>query len=251
MKKAFKHIIVDALRVYDSWGHCPLPRACPNDLEALEELPLKGRMRNKFDMLPSDRLSPLWKFLESNVGRKWDDVYSEICRVNDRRSLLGNHLLDHVKGLVDIVSFERNGYKYGNRGQLNRGYYYGRYYVDVDGILRSYPKYSFKRQWRQRRLDKALVKYQGQYYFRQNETWYKATTAKQSEIPAVFFRGELVRTKLAYCVFLDKQVSYSGYMTNGFWFPEGLYVKSASKVERSLYSVLEKQALCDFGYKVR
>jgi len=43
-----------------------------------------------------DKLSPLYRFLDGQVGRKWDDVYSEICRVNDKRSMIGAHLLGHL-----------------------------------------------------------------------------------------------------------------------------------------------------------
>lgn len=45
----------------------------------------------------SDRLAPIERFLQSNRGRPWDKVYSELCKRFDRRTLKGYHLLSaHV-----------------------------------------------------------------------------------------------------------------------------------------------------------
>jgi len=47
-----------------------------------------------------DRLRPLYRFLERNCGRPWAEVYSEICKVSDYRSVRGYHLLQHVAQYV-------------------------------------------------------------------------------------------------------------------------------------------------------
>jgi len=48
-----------------------------------------------------DRRAPLRRYLASQVGRKWDDVYSEICAVNDHRSKTQRDLLEAIDGIVE------------------------------------------------------------------------------------------------------------------------------------------------------
>lgn len=49
----------------------------------------------------TDVLNPLYGFLEKNVGRPWDMVYSEICKGLDRRSITGLHVFTHLWDYVD------------------------------------------------------------------------------------------------------------------------------------------------------
>lgn len=48
-----------------------------------------------------DHLSPLRRWVEKQVGRRWDDVYSEVCELFDRRSQIKDHV--HVHLLRDFV----------------------------------------------------------------------------------------------------------------------------------------------------
>jgi hypothetical protein len=48
----------------------------------------------------SDLLGPLERFLQSNVGRPWNKVYSEICAGLDKRKATGKHVFDHLKCMV-------------------------------------------------------------------------------------------------------------------------------------------------------
>jgi hypothetical protein len=70
-----------------------------------------------------DRLAPLWRFLGANCGRSWSDVYSEICKVSDHRTIRGYHLRAHVHQYVR--KFEHD------IGQNS----YGPFFVGADGIL--------------------------------------------------------------------------------------------------------------------
>lgn len=57
------------------------------------------RIRTKwFD----DLLSPLRRWLRSQVDRPWNKVWSELAQGIDARSMSGRHLLDHVRDLVTI-----------------------------------------------------------------------------------------------------------------------------------------------------
>lgn len=98
--------------------------------EQIEALPEKQGIRRNhtgwgFEF--GDRLKPLYGFLKKNVGRPWDDVWSEICDVNDSRNIRGYHLREHVKQYVIGA---------GGQEGLGRWYRRGEFYVDDDGILR-------------------------------------------------------------------------------------------------------------------
>src|ERR1700728_1507846 len=44
----------------------------------------------------SDVLNPLEGYLHKSKGWPWDDVYSEICKNLDRRSVTGLHVFTHL-----------------------------------------------------------------------------------------------------------------------------------------------------------
>ena len=50
----------------------------------------------------SDLLGPLRRFLRKNVGRPWEDVYSEMKQTLDSRKVTGQHIFDHVKWEVEL-----------------------------------------------------------------------------------------------------------------------------------------------------
>ena len=77
-----------------------------------------------------DKLSPIYRFLDSRIGRSWDDVRSELFAKFDARTTPGRHVLhDH---LLRDVSESPDGieYRYGF-------HYQSRYYRDAEGKLRS------------------------------------------------------------------------------------------------------------------
>lgn len=57
----------------------------------------------------SDVLGPLKRFLNSAVGRPWDDVYSELRAGLSPDSLLHMHILEHLQYLVDINERDSGG----------------------------------------------------------------------------------------------------------------------------------------------
>ena len=69
----------------------------------------------------NEHLGPLRRYLESQVGRPWDKVFSEICEHIDRSNPVQDHVRDHVEQyvvrnvlLVDGVACNgEGGYDYG------------------------------------------------------------------------------------------------------------------------------------------
>ena len=79
----------------------------------------------------TDKLSPLYRFLDSRVGRPWAKVRSEAHQKFDSRTLAGRHILyDHLLKEVDPHAHIPTGEVWS---------YYRDYFVDDGGILRKKP----------------------------------------------------------------------------------------------------------------
>lgn len=73
----------------------------------------------------NENLSPLYRFLEKNVGRPWDDVYSEIRESLKMDSAVQLHVVQHVKWAVTLKTFIGNDGHVYDTNQL-------RYFRDVN-----------------------------------------------------------------------------------------------------------------------
>lgn len=78
----------------------------------------RGRQYGYDGKSPGDYLKPLDRFMEKNIGKSWNDAYSEICKVADPRSMQGNHLRDHARQYLN-----------------SRYFFYSGYYIDDNGLL--------------------------------------------------------------------------------------------------------------------
>lgn len=47
-----------------------------------------------------ENLNPLWRYLQKQVGRPWNQIFSEICENMDRRSAVGGHIFQHLFDFV-------------------------------------------------------------------------------------------------------------------------------------------------------
>ena len=68
----------------------------------------------------NEHLGPLRRYLDSQVGRPWDKVFSEICTHINRNSAVQDHVRDHVEDyvavhvvLIDGVPCNGDGRRYG------------------------------------------------------------------------------------------------------------------------------------------
>ena len=74
----------------------------------------------------ADKLRPIYRFLDSNVGQRWNDVRSELFSKFDTRTTPGRHVLfDHL--LRDVREEGKEA--------IERRY--ARYFVDEEGFLHS------------------------------------------------------------------------------------------------------------------
>jgi hypothetical protein len=86
----------------------------------------------------------LERFLTSNVGERWDDIYSHICSVAPAGTFLGREIRHAVEQSVDT------------KGPIP---YPHDYYVDEQGILRkSTSRVSYRKELQERRSRKPIIK---------------------------------------------------------------------------------------------
>ena len=88
-----------------------------------EEMPYREGMKRRNLGNPkylNEHLGPLRRYLDSQVGRPWNKVFSEICEHIDRSSAVQDHVRDHVADyvathviLVDGVPCYGEGRPYG------------------------------------------------------------------------------------------------------------------------------------------
>jgi hypothetical protein len=102
----------------------------------------------------NEHLGPLRRFLDSQVGRPWDKVFSEICRHINRNSAVQDHVRDHVDGyvarkvmLVDGVLYQAGAGRFGGTMSALQSSAWILWYVcPRTGLLKRNPA-----AWRRRR----------------------------------------------------------------------------------------------------
>jgi hypothetical protein len=105
----FKVVVERPRRGGGDWG----ARA----FRASEDVPAKLGMRSGYSNRKwlNENLAPLRRFLESQAGRSWDSIFSEICRTIDGRSTVKQHIRQHIEDFVVIKTQMVNGEVVGPR----------------------------------------------------------------------------------------------------------------------------------------
>jgi hypothetical protein len=102
----------------------------------------------------NEHLSPLKRFLYTQVNRPWTKVYAEIVKGIDRRSVVGAHVLEHVGDFVQlqtILGEDGTIYTTGFRGGAHDLPVWGLYVHPITGILRRAK--TDRAPWRKRQTD--------------------------------------------------------------------------------------------------
>ena len=144
MRADMHSVIVERPRIHDSWGKGRKPKR--HKQIDLEELPFREAMKVQGGETKrlNENLAPLYRFLQSRCGKRWDDVHSEISANLKLSSATQKHILDHLKDMVSLKTYlgvdgkvwVQNKYEYA----VGESYRYREFYVDPDGILRMMPK---------------------------------------------------------------------------------------------------------------
>lgn len=82
--------------------------------------PMLGQWRGREKSL-NEHLGPLRRFLRSNVGRPWNNVYQDLCEHISFRSPVQAHELEHIDQYVTKHVYRENGVVYSQASQWRGG----------------------------------------------------------------------------------------------------------------------------------
>ena len=95
-------VVVERPRHGRSWATSKAPLKPPFDESPRYEAMKPNHTRRKWF---SDLLGPLRRWLQSQVGRPWNDVYSEACAVIKPDSIIRAHVKTHLLEFVERHTF--------------------------------------------------------------------------------------------------------------------------------------------------
>ncbi len=152
------------------------------------DLPQKEAMKSrqyKDHKMLNEYLQPLIRYLRSNVGEKWDDVYSEIKKACPNDSAVNAHIYQHLFDFVEVKpQYDENGNpikaeqfgwkKEGPDYIIDRGQDQN-FYVDEQGILRRAP-YIKRSRGRKLQLHEQYPDcwINGNFFTKIDDVWYEA-----------------------------------------------------------------------------
>lgn len=118
----------------------------------------------------SDNLSPLKRWLRSQLGQPWDNVYSQLRQKIETRTLCGQHLLFHLWGFVERDVELINDVPY-RRGQLHPlGYWRDEFYIHPETKILCVARKPLKPKPQK---PKGLIQIDSYHQYRQlDEIWY-------------------------------------------------------------------------------
>jgi hypothetical protein len=101
MREDMFKVIVERPQLVNSNGYSRDGRKFRNDENAPSRLGMKRGYTQRPKWL-NENLAPLKRYLEQQVDRPWDKVYSEIRATIDARSTVKQHILQHIMDFVAI-----------------------------------------------------------------------------------------------------------------------------------------------------
>lgn len=142
MRKDFDKVLTERPRVGGGGGYRSNKRIkeeeVHEDFSRKSEPMSMGRGSKEF----TDLISPLYRWMEKQVGRPWNKVYSEIKDNFASNNLQHQHLIQHVRWMVDLNCFKKNHKIYNSQGlEVNSlGSRRPQFYVLDDGLLKMIKK---------------------------------------------------------------------------------------------------------------
>jgi len=149
----------------------------------------------------NENLAPLKRYLHKQVGRRWDDVFSEICQHLDTGSTVKMHVREHLDDFVDRhARRQSDGELWTSQGWGGETKVIDRWvelYVDPDdGLIKETRKLCKKHgvlfarnRWRHTRRSKSnahdFIRSAGdlQWFVRLNGVWYLVQLCKEPRCP--------------------------------------------------------------------
>lgn len=180
MRPDFKKILTERPRRGSGSGFKDVRRAHQDHITD-DDVGFKESMRRPYRRGRkefSDLLGPLHRFLNAQVGRSWDEVYSEIAVHTKGGSMIQQHLLQHVFRYVERrIWVGTDNRLYGKRGELLDGWFRKEFYVHpIDGTLRAAPvRKRFTNRWVDPNTPEEMKLADGRLFRMLKGIWYEIT----------------------------------------------------------------------------
>lgn len=140
------------------------------DLEVTDEFvgrKISMRRANGWDRKElNENLNPLRRFLDSQVGRRWDDVYAEICENLDTGSTVKQHVRQHIEDFIELKTYVGEDDeiwctpRWGAAYRVEETYAFRQLYVDPrDGVIRRGKAPSWKQDQKARAAERRREKH--------------------------------------------------------------------------------------------
>ncbi len=104
MRPDMAKVIVERPRIKGHWCHVAKGRKTQlrRALESGEGTPIHEGIKRSYQghKYLNEHLGPLRRYLDKQVGRPWDKVFSEICQHINRSNPVQDHVRDHVEDYV-------------------------------------------------------------------------------------------------------------------------------------------------------
>jgi hypothetical protein len=104
MRPDMAKVIVERPRIKGHWCHVAKGRKTQlrRALESGEGTPIHEGIKRPYQAhkVLNEHLGPLRRYLDKQVGRPWDKVFSEICQHINRSNPVQDHVRDHVEDYV-------------------------------------------------------------------------------------------------------------------------------------------------------
>ena len=106
MRPDMHKVICERPRSGGGWDR---PRWKNTPLDLLPHYEPMCRVRRGKEKEFGENLAPLRRWLVAQVGRSWNEVYSEACQVIKPDSVVRNHIKFHLLGMVERHTFLKDG----------------------------------------------------------------------------------------------------------------------------------------------
>jgi hypothetical protein len=226
MRKDLNKVIVERPRFHDGWKtlkgeHKAWQKAIKND-----DHPSRGKMSIGWGSKElNENLNPLFRFLESKIGKNWNKVYSEIRENINPKNAVQLHILQHLEQYVEVNTIQSsNGVITDSRGTSIGDPFF--VHPKTGQLLKNKDSYHFRRyKYKSSLPPYPSVMIDGERYIESNGVWYNVRMDKFREIKASPHNYRYYET--AYDVIqkchISRDQAYSFYGV-------GLYAKEKSQL---------------------
>lgn len=183
---SWKHNVNDGVRSERAGARSAL-RVISRDPEAADDVvvPTREKMCKRGNQ--TDKLSPVWAFVDSRCGKSWAKVYKEICQKFPVKSLAGYHVVfGHMLKAIKGSGTQEHLYGY---------FSFEDYFIDPQGILRKNKKKRWSKNQRKKvknwDVHKTMNWLDGHKICKVGDKYYWMDHAPEQNLVAIWSHGSV------------------------------------------------------------